>query len=386
MSILADLFEFSDEEKLFLRVLNEFFIRENVERVMLEAKEFPHDLYKKMAGLGLIGVRIPPEYGGQGGNSVMAGLTYELIGYYGAPFTLTPAAAELIYFTASESQREMWLPKMLQGDMMVGIANTEPGCGSDAAAIQTTAIKKGDEYVINGEKSFITGVQIYDAFIVTAKTDPDKGFRGVSMFMIPMDLPGIEKTVFETYEGELPMTGGLGGFKLSDVHVPKENLIGEENKGFYYLMGIFDLLRISAACLCIGLAGYALDKTIEYVKQRHAFGRPIGKFEAVQFRISEDITLLTAAKIFSYSVLRKVDRGERVTKEAAMLKWWVPQLTHNIISNCIQNHGAIGITKETGLLKRMYFTRSLWIADGTSDIQKIIIAREILGKEFLPYR
>jgi cyclohexanecarboxyl-CoA dehydrogenase len=221
------------------------------------------------------------------------------------------------------------------------------------------------------------------AFVVFAKTRVEAGSHGISAFLVPMDSPGISRYRFPTMG---PRTSSFGGFVMKDVRIPKENLLGQENAGFYALMNTFDSLRVLIALHCIGLAEASMEESIEYVRQRRAFGEPIGKFESVQFRIAEDTTLLEAARLLCYRALWLISRGEKCTKESAMVKWWSPVVTFNAINNCIQNRGAVGYTSETLDELRLRDVRGMWFADGTADIMKIIVAREILGKEFIPYR
>jgi cyclohexanecarboxyl-CoA dehydrogenase len=183
-----------------------------------------------------------------------------------------------------------------------------------------------------------------------------------------------------------PPVPSFGGFVMRDVRVPKENLLGQENEGFFALMKTFDFLRVLIALYCIGLAEGSLEEAIEYVKQRTAFGKPIGKFESVQFRIAEDSTLLEAARLLCYKALWLIARGEKSTKESAMAKWWSPVVAFNAINGCIQNRGAVGYTSEAPDEHRLRDVRGMWFADGTADIMKIIVGREILGREFVPYR
>jgi cyclohexanecarboxyl-CoA dehydrogenase len=183
-----------------------------------------------------------------------------------------------------------------------------------------------------------------------------------------------------------PKIASFGGFVMKDVLVPKQNLLGQENTGFYALMKTFDWLRILIALYCVGIAEASLEEAIEYVKHRRAFGQPVGKFESVQFRIAEDTTLVEAARLLCYKALWLTARGEKCTKESAMTKWWSPLVAFNAISNSIQNRGAVGYTSETLDELRLRDVRGMWFADGTADIMKIIIGREILGKEFVPYR
>ena len=306
-------FDFSSEQELFRRTVREFARKEIAPKIReYERKsEFPWELYRKMGKNGLLGLRLPKEYGGQEADAVTMGILVEEIARVGWQIPLGDIMAEILALHGPDHLKREWLPGMAKGEKILGIANTEPSAGSDAAAITTRAIRKGDNYVLNGEKQYITGIDECGAYCLLAKTDPDKGSKGVSMFLVEMTRPGIEKYKFDALGWKL---FSFGGFVLKGVSIPATNLIGEENRGFQYVMETFDLMRSLIAIWCIGLAEEALDENIEYVKQRTAFGRPIGKFESVQSRIVEGYTKLEAARLLSYRTLWLKDKGQKITK------------------------------------------------------------------------
>jgi cyclohexanecarboxyl-CoA dehydrogenase len=378
-------FDFSEEEELFRRTVREFARKEIAPKIReYERKgEFPWELYRKMGKAGLLGLRFPKKYGGQEADAVAMGILVEEIARAGWQIPLGDIMGEILALHGPEHLKREWLPSMAKGEKMLGIANTEPSAGSDAAAITTRATRKGDDYVLNGEKQCITGIDECGAYCILAKTDQDKGARGVSMFFVEMNRPGIEKYKFDALGWRL---FSFGGFVLKDVTIPTTNLIGEENQGFHYVMETFDLMRALIAVWCVGMTESSLDENIEYTKQRTAFGRPIAKFESVQSRIVEGYTELEAARLLCYRTLWMKDKGERITKHSAMIKWYVPQLCFGIVNDCLQNRGAIGYTTECLDEYRLREIRGAMIGDGTTDINKIVVARELLGREFLPYR
>jgi cyclohexanecarboxyl-CoA dehydrogenase len=378
-------FTFTDEQELFRRTVEEFCRKEVMPRIRAldEGAGFPWDLYRKMAHMGLVCMRLPTEYGGQAADAVTAGIAVEELAKAGWQIPLNDTMTEILHLHGSNALKEKWLPPAARGEKMVGIASTEPGTGSDAASIQTKAVRQGNEFVISGEKQCITGVKDMAAFCLMARTGQDPGAKGVSMVLVETDRPGIETYVFDAMGWRIFTFGGL---VLKDVKVPVSNLVGEENRGFYYVMETFDLMRAYIALWCIGHAQAALNESIEYVKQRKAFGSPIGKHEAVQSRIVEDYTLLEAARLMCYRTLWMKDRGMKITRESAMIKSWCPEVAFKVVNNCIQNHGAIGFTTETLDEYRLREIRGASIGDGTTDITKIVAAREILGREFIPYR
>ena len=378
-------FGFTEEQELFRRTVRDFAQKEIAPKIReCEKKgQFPWGIYHKMGKAGLVGLRLPKEYGGQEADATTMAIAVEELARAGWQIPLGDIMSEILYLHGSEQLKDKWLRSLAGGDKILGVASTEPAVGSDAGSISTRATKKGDEYVINGEKQCITGINECAAYCLMARTGSGSGGKGVSMFLVETDRPGVEKYLFDALGWRL---FSFGGFVLKDVAIPAGNLIGEENKGFYYVMETFDLMRSYIALWTVGLAQAALEESIDYVKQRKAFGSPIGKFESVQFRIAEDYTTLQAARLLCYRTFWLKDRKQPFTKESAMIKFWVPQVAFNVVNNCIQNRGAIGFTTETADEYRLREIRGSMIGDGTADIMKIIIARELLGREFLPYR
>jgi cyclohexanecarboxyl-CoA dehydrogenase len=378
-------FEFTGEQELFRRTVREFARKEIAPKIReYERKEeFPWDIFRKMGKSGLLGLRLPKQYGGQEADAVTMGILQEELARVGWQIPLGDILGEILALHGAEHMKSDWLPGLVKGEKMLGVANTEPSAGSDAAAIATRAVRKGDNYVLNGEKQFITGIDECAAYCVLAKTDPDKGAKGVSMFLVETNTPGVEKYKLDALGWKLFSFGGL---VLKDVTVPATNLIGEENQGFMYVMETFDLMRALIAIWCVGMAEESLDENIEYVKQRKAFGRPIAKFESVQSRIVEGYTKIEAARLLCYRTLWLKDKGQKITKHSSMVKWYAPVLAFNVVNDCLQNRGALGYTTECLDEYRLREIRGASIGDGTTDINKIVVARELLGREFLPYR
>jgi len=378
-------FDFSGEQQLFQRTVREFAQKEIAPRIREyeRKREFPWELYRKMGNAGLLGLRFPREYGGQESDAATMGILVEEMARAGWQIPLSDIMGEILALHGPTQLKKQWLPAMVKGERMLGVANTEPSTGSDAAAITTRATRRGDDYILNGEKQCITGINECGAYCLLAKTDTDKGSRGVSMFFVEMDRPGIERYEFDALGWRL---FSFGGIVLKDVAIPASNLIGEENKGFRYVMETFDLMRALIAVWCVGMAESSLEESIDYAKQRTAFGRPIAKFESVQSRIVEGYTELEAARLLCYRTLWLKDKGQTITKDSAMIKWYVPQLCFGIINNCLQNRGAVGYTTECMDEYRLREVRGAMIGDGTTDINKIVVARELLGRDYLPYR
>jgi cyclohexanecarboxyl-CoA dehydrogenase len=346
-------------------------------------REFPWELYRKMGSNGLLGLRLPRSYGGQEADAVTMGILVEELGRVGWQIPLGDIMGEILALHGPEHLKSEWLPATAKGERMLGIASTEPSTGSDAGAITTRATRQGNDYVLNGEKQCITGIDECGAYCILARTGSEEGPKGVSMFFVEMNRPGIEKYNFDALGWKL---FSFGGIVLKDVKIPSANLIGEENHGFHYVMETFDLMRALIGIWCVGMAEGALEENIEYAKQRKAFGRPIGKFESVQFRIVDGYTKLEAARLLCYRTLWLKDKGQRITKDSAMIKWYAPLISFDVVNDCLQNRGAIGFTTECLDEYRLREIRGAMIGDGTTDINKIVVARELLGREFLPYR
>lgn len=383
-------FEFTEEQKLFRESVREFAKREIApHEAEWDAKaEFPRSLFKKLAEVGLAGIRIPEKYGGQGADAVTTGIAIEELSRFDfntANFIIinNVLTAEIIAQHGSEEMKEKVLPGVARGEICLGIALTEPHCGSDAANIKTTARLEGDEWVISGEKSSISMVKYANYFVLFAKTKPEERHRGISAFLVPSDSANIKYSFFDDV-GYRPIS--RGAFKLEDVRIPKENLIGNLNEGFYIVMKTFDFSKTLLALSCLGAAEQSIEETIEYAKHRYAFGIPIAKFEAIQFKLVEHMTFLEACKLLCYKTLWMKDKNMPITAYAAMCKWWAPRLSYEIIHDCILIHGNVAYAKDLPFERRLRNVMGIEIGDGTAEIQKIVIGRELIGKEFVPYK
>ena len=376
-------FAFTEEQELFRQAVREFAEQELAPGYLKRARsdDPPWDVMSKMRDQGLLCINVPEEYGGQGADHVTLGIAIEEISRadFNTPFC--NALIGPIIKAGTPEQKQRWLPPMATGDYLIALALTEPHCGSDAAAIRTTAIRDGDDYLINGEKSSISMVWAH-AFFLFAKTDSQAGARGVSCIMVPKDTPGLTISRFHDM-GCRPL--GRGALNFKDVRVPVENRIGEEGMGFKIVMGEFDYIRVILAMQCLGAAQASLEEAAAYAKDRTAFGKPIAQFEGVSFLIAEHATLIEAARLLCYKALWLRDQGLPHTKEAAMVKWWVPKLSAEAIKDSLLIHGHLGYSDEFPLEQRLRDVIGFQLADGTAQIQKIVVARELIGRESLPY-
>jgi cyclohexanecarboxyl-CoA dehydrogenase len=381
-------FALTTEQEALVRTLRVFARRELASRSPQWDKsgEFPWDAWKQMAQLGLFGLRTPAVYGGQEADLLTTGLAVEEIGRgdfsctYG--LQLAALAGEILGRNATEEVRRQWLPAMVAGDAVLAIALTEPSVGSDAANLACRAVRQGDDYVITGEKSGISLGIVAHAVMLFATTNPAAKARGVTAFLVPLDLPGISRSALHDLGSRAI---GRAVLSFDQVRIPAGYRMGPDGGGFYEVMRGFDFNRVLIALACIGTAQACLDETMEYVKERKAFGRPIVQFEGVSFPIAEAATHLEAARLLAYRALWLADRGERHTKESAMVKWWVPKLAVDIIHQCLLLHGHYGYTDELPFGQRMRDVIGLEIGDGTAEVMKLIVARELMGRESLPY-
>lgn len=381
-------FGFTEEQEMFRSEVQRFAQRELAPSAKERAKKetVSKEIVKKMADVGLLALKIPEEYGGQPSDFVSIGIAAEELSKVdlsvGVFPLLNPIMALALKEGTEEARRE-WLPQFAKGDKLPCFAITEPECGSDAAALQLKAVRDQDYYIFNGEKTSITNAINADVALVFARTEATAvGARGVTTFFVPLDLPGITISRFADM-GFIPL--GRASVILEDVKVPAKYLIGAEGKGFYIAMHEFDFMRVILGLSALGLAESSLEDAMEYAKQRKAFGKPIAKYEGVSFKIAEAATYIEAARLLCYRTLWLRDQGLPHTKEAAMCKWFAPKVSVKIVHDALLIHGHIGYSEEYPIEQRLRDAIGFEMADGTAEIMKLIIVRELLGREFLPY-
>ena len=379
---------FSPEQDELARTLRQFARRELAPRSAHwdRTGEFPWEAWRRMGELGLLGLRVPEAYGGQSADFLTFGIAMEEIGRgdfsctYG--IQLAGLAGEILGRSGGEEIKSRWLPPTASGEAVVALALTEPGAGSDAANLACRAERDGDGYVITGEKSGISLGMAAQAAIVFARTDPAGRARGVTAFLVPLDLPGVSRSPLRDMG-----TRAIGRAVLAFDHVrlPASHRLGEEGTGFYQVMQGFDYNRIGIALACLGVAQQSVEETMGYVKERKAFGRALARFEGVSFAIAEAATHLEACRWLCYRALWLADQGRPHTKESAMTKWWGPRLAVDTIHQCLLLHGHYGYTDELPFEQRMRDVIGLEIGDGASEVMKMVVARELMGRESLPY-
>jgi len=380
-------FSFTPEQEEFKKRFRQFAQRELLPKYSYwdQHEEYPREQILKLGKEGFIGIHLPQKYGGLGADNVTQGIAMEEVGRgdfsCGYPVILSELMGGMINNYGSEEQKDEWLPSICRGERVITLALTEPHCGSDAAALRTTALRQGEEYVLNGRKAAID-LYISDAVIVWAKTQPELGTRGVSCFLIPGDTPGFVRTPLRT----MGCKGArIGNIAIDNVRLPASARIGEENKGFYYIMDAFDCSRVLIALWCLGTAQASLDDAIKYARNRTAFGKPLAKFEGISFPLVENYTLLEAARLLCYRALWLRDQGLPHTREAAMCKLWATKLSVDVIHHSVLVHGHYGYTDETPQEQRLRDVIGFESGDGSIETMKLIVVRELIGKEYLPY-
>ncbi len=275
----------------------------------------------------------------------------------------------------NDEQRQRIMPKLVTGEIIIAIAMTEPGTGSDLAGVQTRAEDKGDHYLINGQKTFITNGILNDLVIVVAKTDKEQGHRGVSLIMVERGMEGYESgRNLEKIGLKAQDTAELF---FNEVKVPMENLLGEEGRGFYYLMENLPQERLSVAVNAATAAETALEWTVQYCRERHAFGQPIGKFQHNRFKLAEMKTELSIARVFVDRCVMEHNQGQLTVEEAAMAKWWCSELQKRVVDTCLQLHGGYGYMMEYPIARAYLDTRAATIYAGTTEIMKEIVGKSM---------
>jgi alkylation response protein AidB-like acyl-CoA dehydrogenase len=373
---------FDDEHSMFRDAVRRFVQNE----IVPHHEQWEHDgivpreLWLKAGELGFLCMDAPEAYGGleiqdfRYNAIVVEELTR--VGASGVGFGLHNDV-NMPYFLkyTSDEQKQRWLPKMISGEMITAIAMSEPGAGSDLQGVRTTAVRQGDHYLVNGQKTFITNGINSDAVITVVKTDSDKGHAGISLLVIERGMEGFERgRNLEKIGLKAQDTAELF---FENVKVPVENLLGEEGKGFYYLMSSLPQERLSIAVIAVAACEAALEMTIDYCQQRTAFGQPIGKFQNSRFKLAEMKTEIEIARVFVDRCIMELNVGTLTAEEAAMAKWWTSELQTKVMDQCLQLHGGYGYMLEYPIAKFYLDARVQTIYGGTTEIMKEIIGRSL---------
>ena len=368
--------------KLFRQFAETEFTDELLDRLE-ETGEFDRAIHDKMARCGFLGVKIPVEYGGQGGDSLAYAMMVEefarvspVLSIY-ANTSNSLGAGPLLYCGTEEQKRNYVIP-VAKGEKILVFALTEPGAGSDAGGTLTSAVQAGDEFILNGRKTFISGAPFADYAVVYAKTDPSqKGSKGISMFLVDMKLPGVSC-------GKPEHKMGIVGYPtsdiiLEDVHVHKSDLLGPLHKGFSTAMKTLDGGRLGMAAQAVGIAQGCLDASVKYAKERKQFGKPIAKFQAISFMLADMATEIEAARQLVYSTAVRKDAGDpESAKLCAMSKLYAAEMCNRAAYKAVQIHGGYGYIKEYKVERFYRDARNTSIYEGTSQVQQMVISGSLL--------
>lgn len=377
---------FTEQHELIRKLAREFANRELTTDILDQVEEsgsFPEEILSRMAKAGFFGIKVPKEYGGQGADSRAYVLVMEEISrvsgvasiYVSSPNSLSGGP---LLLSGNDDQKERYLRPVVTGEKKLVFALTEPGAGSDAGGMVTTAMKDGDDYILNGRKCFITMAPLADYAVVYAKTDMSRGTHGISAFVVDMKAEGVSC-------GKPEHKMGLVGCATSDiilenVRVSKDDLLGEEGRGFINAMKTLDTGRMGVAAQSIGVAQGALDEAVKYAKERKQFGRRIADFQAISFMIADMATKLEAAKLLVYKTAYLMDTHQPAGMNASMAKYYASEICNEIVAKAVQIHGGYGYIKDYKVERMYRDCRVFTIYEGTSQVQQMVIAGQLLKK------
>ncbi len=345
------------------------------------AERLPMETVQALGELGVLGMQIPEEYGGAGLDTLAVAVAVEELARYDGSLALTVAShnglgTSHLRLFGNPAQKQRYLPLLATGEYLGAWALTEPGSGSDAAAMKTTAVKRGDSWVLNGSKMFITQGTVAQVFVVLAVTSPEKRQKGISAFLLEKGTPGFSQRAIH---GKLGMrSSDTAELILENVAIPEKHLIGELGMGFINTLQILDKGRITIAALAVGLHRGALEESIRYARDRQAFGKSIATFQAIRWMLADMKTELEAARQLVHRAAVRADSGRPYTREASMAKLFASEAANRACNRAVQIHGGYGYTREFPVERYLRDAKLCEIGEGTSEIQRTIIARELL--------
>ncbi len=342
---------------------------------------FPADIVKTMAEMGFLGLKIPEEYGGVGMDMRSYIAVMEEVARKSATATLYISSANSlstapIIISGTEEQKQKYLPGIAAGEMTVAFGLTEPNAGSDAASLNTKAVRDGDDYLLNGRKCFITFAPIADYTIIYAKTSPEKGAKGITAFIVDMKLPGVSVGKHEEKMGQrgVPVSDVL----LEDVRIPRSCILGEVDLGFINAMKTLSVGRVGVAAMSLGIAREAIDLAVIHTKNRVQFGKPLSKNQALQFMMADMETRLCASRLLVYNAAWLLDMKQDATKAASMAKYFATEAASDIVNKSLQLHGGYGYSREYEIERLYRDIRVTTIYEGSSQVQQMVIAGQLL--------
>ncbi len=378
-------FELTQEQARFRETVRQFATREiaPIAQELDENGEFPYALFGQLAELGIFGLIFPEKYGGSAADTVSYSLVLEELARVDNSIAAIVAGqvnlcGELVFRHGTEKQRQQWLIPLIKGQVLGAFGLTEPSAGSDAGATATRAERRGDHWLVNGSKCFIsnTGTRMKEVVVFTAVTGADsRGKKLISALVVESGTPGFQ--VGKQYKKLGWHSLSTSELSFEDCMIPKENLLGDEGRGFKQFLQTLNLGRIAIASLGIGLAQGCLEMALSYAKQRHQFGQPISKFQAIQFKLSDMAVQVELARLITHkaSVLR--DQGQPYAKEAAMAKLYASEIANQVAHQAVQIHGGMGFMNDCAVSRFYRDARILEIGEGTSEIQRLVIARHL---------
>ncbi len=372
---------FTEEQEMMRKMVRDFARSEVAPFVeKMEQGQFPREILKKMGELGLMGIPIPSKYGGAEMDFISYIIAINELSRVSATVGVilsvhTSVGTNPILYFGTEEQKKKYVPKLASGEYLGAFCLTEPGAGSDAAGLKTRAVREGDKYVLNGSKIFITNGGEADVYIVFAVTDPAKGPKGISAFIVEKGTPG-----FIVGKDEKKM--GLNGSRtvaltFDQMRIPRENLLGEEGDGFKIAMANLDAGRIGIAAQALGIAEAALEAAREYAGQRHQFGKPIASQQGIGFKLADMATNVEAARLLVYRAADLRNRGLRCSKEASMAKLFASRTAVEVATEAVQIFGGYGYTKDYPVERYFRDSKITEIYEGTSEIQRIVISKHL---------
>jgi alkylation response protein AidB-like acyl-CoA dehydrogenase len=376
-------FELSESHREIQRVVREFCQQEVKPRARAwdETGEFPAGTVRRLGDLGVLGISVPEDLGGAGLDQLAVAVVVEEVARHDGSLALTVAShnglgsSQIRYF-GSEAQKRRWLVPLARGEKLAAWGLTEPGSGSDAAGLRTTAVRRGGGWVLNGSKNFITQGSVGDVFVVLARTDPAKAQKGITAFVLEKGMKGFSQRAIH---GKLGMrSSDTAELHMEDVEVPDENRIGQVNHGFLDTLQILDRGRITIGALAVGLARGAIEEARVYAKERKAFGHPIAEFEAIAFMLADMATETDAARLLVHRAAALADAGKPFVRESSMAKLFASEAAMRATSKAIQIHGGYGYTQDFPVERYFRDAKLCEIGEGTSEIQRLVIARQVL--------
>jgi len=377
-------FEPTESQRKLVAMVRDFCVREVKPRAQEWDKEerFPREVVSQLGELGLLGMAVPEELGGSALDTVSIAMVVEEIARWDGSLALTVAShnglgtSHLLRF-GSEELRRRYIPEIAAGRKLAAWGLTEPGSGSDAAGLRSTAVRRGNSWVLNGSKMFITQGTVGEVFVVLALTSPEKKQKGITAFLLEKSMKGFSQ---RPLHGKLGMrSSDTAELVMEDVVVPDDHRIGEVDRGFVDTLSILDKGRITIGALSVGLGRGALEESVEYAKERKAFGKPISEFQALRFMMADMATEMDAARLLVHRAAVLCDAGKPYTTEASMAKLFASEAACRAAAHGVQIHGGYGYTREF-LVERIYRDVKLCtIGEGTSEVQRLVIARELLA-------